>query len=453
MSDSSFDPLEPDILLQSNRLQILSSEEYDALWGLPRFTQADRDIFFSLTAREREAMDKLRTTRTKLHFLLQLGYFRARQCVFRFDIMDVQDDVNYLRQRYLENAPVSNIDVSDHTRKQHIEIILQLFGYRLCGREERAALEAHAIRAARISSRPVYVLRELIDHLRHRRIVLPGYTFLQDVVSRALTFERRRVAEVLGTLIGKDQESALDRLLTDQDGLYAITAIKHEPRDFSHKQLLAEIKRGEQIQPFIELAALAIKQADLSIECVRYYASLVDYYTVYKLKRMAKEMVQLYLLCFLQDRYQRLNDNLLTAFCALVSQYADEAAKEAKEAVYCHKLQTNEDTERGAQILALFLDPSIDGRTQFATTRERAHEILSPERLERLCRHLAGEAIFDQAAYEWNAIDDIMHKAKRNLRPLLRFLALQGTTANAELLKVLATMMEAFSYGQKTHAA
>jgi TnpA family transposase len=95
----------------------------------------------------------------------------------------------------------------------------------------------------------------------------------------------------------------------------------------------------------------------------------------------------------------------------------------------------------------LFLDPTIDGRTRFATARERAHEILRPERLERLCRHLAGEAIFDEAAYEWNAIDDIMRKAKRNLRPLMRFLALQGTPANAELLSVLATMTDAFSKG------
>ena len=132
-------------------------------------------------------MDKLRTPRTKLHFLLQLGYFRARQSVFRFDIADVRDDVNYLRRRYLENRPVPNVAVSDHTRKYHIELILQLFGYRSCGREERAALEAYAIRVARISTRPAYVLRELIDHLRQRRIVLPGYSFLQDVVSRALT--------------------------------------------------------------------------------------------------------------------------------------------------------------------------------------------------------------------------------------------------------------------------
>jgi TnpA family transposase len=173
----------------------------------------------------------------------------------------------------------------------------------------------------------------------------------------------------------------------------------------------------------------------------------VDYYTVYKLKRLAKETVQLYLLCFVLDRYQRLNDNLVTAFCALVAQYADEAADEAKEAVYQHKLQLNEDMERGAQILTLFLDPTIDGRSRFATVRERAHQLLDAERLERLSRHLAGEAVFDETAYEWEAIDVIMRKAKRNLRPLLRFLDLQGTPAQAEFLNVIGHMKAAFSTG------
>lgn len=268
MPDSSFDALDDDILRQSNRLQILSPEEYDALWGLPRFTHADRDIFFSLTAPERDAVGKLRTPRTKVHFLLQLGYFRARQRVFRFEMANVRDDVDYLRRRYLEDTPVPNIDVSDHTRKQHIETILQLLRYRLCDRQERAELEEHTIRAARISSRPVYVLRELVDYLRQRRIVLPGYSLLQDIITRALTLERRRLTNTLGNLIGEDHEAALDRLLTDPDGLHAITNIKHEPQDFSHKQLLAEVRRGEQVRPLVELADRATKQADLSIECV-----------------------------------------------------------------------------------------------------------------------------------------------------------------------------------------
>jgi hypothetical protein len=224
----------------------------------------------------------------------------------------VRGDVDYLRWRYFDNALIADLTVSEHTRQRHVETILKLVRYQLCGSDERATLEAHAMRIARISSRPVYVLRELVDLLRQRRIVLPGYTFLQDVVRSALGFERQRLADVLTGLLGKEDAAALDRLLKDGEGLHAITGIKRQPRDFSHKQLLAEVERGEQIRSLFELSLRAIETAGLSAESMRYYASLVDYYTVYKLKRMDKETVHLYLLCFLHDRYQRLNDNLLT---------------------------------------------------------------------------------------------------------------------------------------------
>lgn len=70
MSDFSLDDLGGDSLPQSgDRLQILSPEEYELLWGFPRFTQSDRDLFFTLTAPERDALVQRRSVRTKIHFL------------------------------------------------------------------------------------------------------------------------------------------------------------------------------------------------------------------------------------------------------------------------------------------------------------------------------------------------------------------------------------------------
>jgi hypothetical protein len=181
---------------------------------------------------------------------------------------------------------------------------------------------------------------------------------------------------------------------------------------------------------------------------VRYYASLVEFYTVYKLKRMDREAVRLYLLCFVHDRYQRLNDNLLGAFCSLVRRYVEEVDAATKEAIYRFKLQTSEDIEQGAKVLALFVDPGIDGQTPFAEVREQAHALLPPERLQQLCRHLAGDGSLDEGAFEWREVDGIMGKVKRNLRPLLRFLSLAGNRANAVLLETLAAMVEAFELGE-----
>jgi len=441
------DSKEDIFLPQSDRLQILSAEEYEQLWGLPRFSQYDRDLFFSLTAQELEILDRLRTHRTKAHFLLQLGYFRARQRFFRFEMTTVRDDLEYLGRRFLDNEPVPEIAVSDHTRKHHVALILEHFRYRLCGQEERLELEQRAMSAARISTRPVFVLRELVDFMRLNRIVLPGYTYLQDVVRRALAFERHRLSDALIELIAVDDTQLLDRLLEDDDGLHAITSIKHQPRDFSHKQLLADIERGRQIKDLFEVAKGAIVVAGLSAESVRYYASLVDYYTVYKLKRMSKEMVYLYLLCFIHDRYQTLNDHLLNAFCTLVARYVDEASTAAKESVYRYRVQANDDLTQGAKILRLFLDSSIAGETPFSDVRTRAEELLSTDRLARLCQHLVDDAGIDQADFEWQAVDQLMSKVKRNIRPILRSITFEETAQNDLLLKTVKAITEAFQRG------
>ena len=75
---------------------------------------------------------------------------------------------------------MADLTVSLHTRQSHIELILGLFRYRSCAVNERAMLQSHARHAVRVSSRLVYVLRELVDLLRRERVVLPGYTYLQD---------------------------------------------------------------------------------------------------------------------------------------------------------------------------------------------------------------------------------------------------------------------------------
>lgn len=164
-----------DLLPQGNRLQILSPEEYELLWGLPRFTMSDRQLFFALTPREQDCYERLRTLRTKLHFLLHLGYFKARQRFYVINIDLMSEDIEYLSKLYLGGIRIPDLNVSKHTRRRHMSWILQLFGFRQTDQAGRMSLEERALKAARISSRPVYVLRDLVDRLRQQRIVLPGY--------------------------------------------------------------------------------------------------------------------------------------------------------------------------------------------------------------------------------------------------------------------------------------
>jgi len=49
----------------------------------------------------------------------------------------------------------------------------------------------------RISAKPIFLFRNLLQYLENRRIVVPGYSFMQDAVSQALADERARLTAIL----------------------------------------------------------------------------------------------------------------------------------------------------------------------------------------------------------------------------------------------------------------
>ncbi len=101
---------------------------------------------------------------------------------------------------------------------------------------------------------------------------------------------------------------------------------------------------------------------------------------------------------------------MLGAFCSLVRRYVDETGVATKEAIYRFKLQTSEDVELGAKVLALFLDPGIDGQASFAHVREQDGKTVW-ERAVRSEEPLANEPFFDMV--ERVDIDTVLLLADR----------------------------------------
>ena len=66
------------------RLSILTVQEVDDLYGLPRFTEDDRCLYFDLSPAERELVDGVFTISVSVHLVLQLGYFKAKRQFFVF---------------------------------------------------------------------------------------------------------------------------------------------------------------------------------------------------------------------------------------------------------------------------------------------------------------------------------------------------------------------------------
>ena len=291
------------------RLNILGDDEIEALFGLPRFTHEERVQYFTLSPTETTALEQLHSVKSRIHFLLQLGYFKARRMFFVFSLPEVGEDAGYIQEQYFPNSPLISLDITKVTRLKQQSLILELCNYRGCDARERQQLQTKARQAAVVCARPIYIFHELINYMEQQRIVVPGYSFMQDMVSKAIAYEERRLMTIVRNYLQDSDREALMLLLDDPSGMYEITQLKHEPKDFSAGEIKREIHRAEQIIDLYRLAKKVLPELKISTESIKYYASLVTYYSVYRLKRLDINIVRVYLLCFVHYRIFWKNSN------------------------------------------------------------------------------------------------------------------------------------------------
>jgi TnpA family transposase len=430
------------------RLRILGDDEIDVLYGRPRFTQEDRMEYFTLSREEQTVLEQLHSLKSRLHFVLQLGYFKARHLFFVFDLPEVMEDALYIRDQYFPGVQFTDIDITKVTRLRQQRFILALSNYRNCHAKERYQLEVRAQQAARVDSKPVYIFRELTHYLAAQRLVSPAYSVMQDIVGKALSAEQHRLTTMLRRDLGSPDIDRIKSLLEDTKGLYAITLLKREPRDFSSREIAREIERGHQIRDIYGLAQALLPRLDISNESIKYYASLVSYYSVFRLKQLDEWIVYLYLLCFVYHRYQKLHDNLLHTLIHHVRRYVDEAKGEAKERVYEHRMEGNDHLLKAGQLLKLFTDESIAESTPFLEVRAKAFDILDREKIDAIAEHITTKARFDETAFQWEHMDDLAHQFKHHLRPILRAVDVAASPGHRPLIEAVHFLQDALAKGR-----
>jgi 3'-phosphoadenosine 5'-phosphosulfate sulfotransferase (PAPS reductase)/FAD synthetase len=117
----------------------------------------------------------------------------------------------------------------------------------------------------------------------------------------------------------------------------------------------------------------------------------VQFYTIYKLRRMDISTVRLYLLCFAFHRFRHINDNLIEAFIHVVGQFDKHAKLAAKTAMQQACEEANSNLKAAGEVLGLFIDKNLsvnyvdtqwhlterdDGRSEVVERKETALKLL-----------------------------------------------------------------------------
>ena len=74
------------------RIQLLSDTEVEELYARPEFSSNEKALYFSLNKSEQSALQCYANLKTRVYFILQLGYFKTTQQFFSFDFEEVKND-------------------------------------------------------------------------------------------------------------------------------------------------------------------------------------------------------------------------------------------------------------------------------------------------------------------------------------------------------------------------
>lgn len=111
---------------------------------------------------------------------------------------------------------------------------------------------------------PKFVLTSLLSFCQHKFFIKPAYSTFQDIVSRALAFEKNRLSNKLYLLSDKSLRAQLDNLLKKDNIIYALTLLKKEQLNFSTTEIKQTINKQKSISTLYESSKQLVKKLGIS---------------------------------------------------------------------------------------------------------------------------------------------------------------------------------------------
>jgi hypothetical protein len=301
---------------------------------------------------------------------------------FRFDWGDVEDDCAFVLSRYFIGDAFKRKPITHHEHYTQRGQIAELFGYRLWTSDFLPLLAHQAEQSVRRDVTPGFVATELVVWLNEHKIIRPGYTTLQALISETLFAERRRLGELLSARLDDAAQAALARLLGRDDTLSKLATLKQDAKNFGWRQMAREREKRAAQEPLYRIAKTLLPRLGISQQNLLYYASLANFYTVHDLRNLKLEPTQLYLLCYAWQRYRQFTDNLVEALAYHMKQLEDESSAGAKHSFNAERVQRRQETQRVGRLLLLYVDDTVADATPFGTVRQRAHKIMPKDTLQ-----------------------------------------------------------------------
>ena len=378
------------------RIYLLPEAEIADLYARPIFNQNEQQLYFDLNRGELDLLSQFGTIKTKLHFILQLAYFKAKNQFFTFTFDDVRADVEFVLAKFFKKAgAVFQGSITRKRINQQKQIILNLFEYQDWSVEQAIQVEAHICELLRYYPKGHDTFRQLLVYFDNQKIVIPTYRSLQDMFTQAFANEGDRLNQLV-LLMPQGQQEQLSELINREDGITKLNIIRADQKNFTYTAISAEVEKVLAIVDLYKFAKDFLPTLLLSKNAIRYYADIAEQYAASRLRRLSRPQQWLHAICFIYHRYQQIMDNLITSFMYHVRAIAVDAKAYAEKAKAEYHSGLIVDLPKLAKFLKWF--PNRKKGLNHDELNQAAYKILPEDKFPALAQFLQGSTFDTKAA-------------------------------------------------------
>jgi len=198
--------------------EFLTSKERKEYMKLPNNVASfETEKFFMLSDEDIKVINKHRKASSKLGFAVQL-------CIIRYTgwtLMDFEDIPYEIILYISEQLKISTFEFQSYnkrqpTRYEHLEEILNLYGYKRFKITDRECLVNYLIDKALKNNNLKYLIIEAINEIKKCKVLLPSIVTIENIIIEVRKYVDNEIFDVLSTSISNEQKKSLDILINVQ---------------------------------------------------------------------------------------------------------------------------------------------------------------------------------------------------------------------------------------------
>jgi TnpA family transposase len=406
-------------MTQNNKnLAVLTQAEQAAYYEIPDFNEEQRYEFLTLTQSELDLAMSRKTWSARVYCCLQIAYFKSVNLFFKVAWDEVSNKtVKFILEQYFSDQHVKLNKITDYEHYTQCTAIAQLYEFQMWQSQFSDLLLNTAHELAKLNINQQFIALELLTYLKQQKIIRPQYTTLQNAVVAALNSEKSRLSTLLNAQLTLDERKLILALVNNENTFSKLAGIKQDAKDFKPRMLQQECRKLNTMQPIYLLAKRILPNLSISKNNINNYGAFIHFYSSHDLRQRIKvEQTCLYILCYIQQRFQQIVDNLIMAL-GYHQRYAQDKVSEIhKLAIAADAIEQNASLVYMKQLVTFYVDESLADDLSFGEIRQKAFKILDKPAIIQCLS--ANASTVDEIIY-WKSVDQLAVYLKSNVRCLI----------------------------------